>query len=75
MEFFKRVFSPDSVFKKEDGSLIPLNDARRILMGRAGDMDDIEAGEYVTNQLKKLGYNLKDIKNQPRPAPKSQETQ
>ena len=75
MEFFKRVFSPDSVFKKEDGSLIPLNDARRILMGRAKDMDDIEAGEYVTSQLKKLGYNLKDIKNQPRQAQKSQETQ
>lgn len=75
MEFFKRVFSPDSVFKKEDGSLIPLNDARRILMGRAEDMSDIEAGEYVTNELKKLGYNLKDIKNQPRPAQKSQETQ
>jgi len=75
MEFFKRVFNPDSVFKKEDGSLIPLNDARRILMGRAEDMDDIEAGEYVTGQLKKLGYNLKDIKNQSRPAQKSQETQ
>ena len=75
MEFFKRVFSPDSVFKKEDGSLIPLNDARRVLMGRAKDMDDIEAGEYVTSQLKKLGYNLKDIKNQPRQAQKSQETQ
>ena len=75
MEFFKQVFSPDSVFKKEDGSLIPLNDARRILMGRAKDMDDIEAGEYVTSQLKKLGYNLKDIKNQPRQAQKSQETQ
>ena len=74
MEFFKRVFSPDSVFKKEDGSLIPLNDARRILMGRAEGMDDIDAGEYVTNELKKLGYNLKDIKNQPRPAQKSQET-
>ena len=75
MEFFKRVFSPDSVFEKEDGSLIPLNDARRILMGRAEDMDDIDAGEYVTNELKKLGYNLKDIKNQPRQAQKSQETQ
>ena len=75
MEFFKRVFNPDSVFKKEDGSLIPLNDARRILMGRAEDMDDIDAGEYVTNELKKLGYNLKDIKNQPRQAQKSQETQ
>ena len=75
MEFFKQVFNPDSVFKKEDGSLIPLNDARRILMDRAGDMDDTDAGEYVTNQLKKLGYNLKDIKNQPRPAQKSQETQ
>lgn len=75
MEFFKRVFSPDSVFKKEDGSLIPMNDARRILMGRAGDMDDVEAGEYVTGQLKKLGYTMKDIKNQSRPAQKSQETQ
>ena len=52
-----------------------MNDARRILMGRAEDMDDIEAGEYVTSQLKKLGYNLKDIKNQPRQAQKSQETQ
>jgi len=75
MDFFKRAFNPDSVFKKEDGSLIPLNDARRILMGRAGDMDDTEAGEYVTGQLKKLGYTMKDIKNQPRPAQKSKETE
>ena len=64
------MFNPDSVFKKEDGSLIPLNDARRILMNRASKdgMDDTDGGDFVRTKLKQLGYNMKEIRNQTRPA-------
>ena len=64
------MFNPDSVFKKEDGSLIPLNDARQIILRQAteADMDDTDGGEFVRNKLKRLGYNMKEIRNQTRPA-------
>ena len=73
MGMFDRItsmFNPDSVFKKEDGSLIPLNDARRILMKRATDdgMDGNDVSEFVKLRLKNLGYNQKEITNQTRPA-------
>ena len=53
------MFNPDSVFKKEDGSLIPMNDACRILMKRATDdgLDGNKVGEFVSLRLKNLGYN------------------
>ena len=73
MGMFDKMMStlnPDSVFKKEDGSLIPLNDARRILMNRASKdgMDDTDGGDFVRTKLKRLGYNMKEIRNQTRPA-------
>ena len=66
MGMFDRItsmFNPDSVFKKEDGSLIPLNDARRILMKRATDdgMDGNDVSEFVKLRLKNLGYNQKKL--------------
>mgnify|MGYP003646675806 FL=1 len=69
------MFNPDSVFKKEDGSLIPLNDARQIILRQAteADMDDTDGGEFVRNKLKRLGYNMKEIRNQTRPAASSTE--
>ena len=69
------MFNPDSVFKKEDGSLISLNDARRIVLRQATEagMDDVEGGEFVRNKLKRLGYNMKEIRNQTRPAASSVE--
>ena len=69
------MFNPDSVFYKEDGSLIPLNDARRILMKRATDdgMDGNDVSEFVKLRLKNLGYNQKEITNQTRPAASSAE--
>ena len=78
MEMFDRLttmFNPDSVFKKEDGSLIPLNDARQIILRQAteADMDDTDGGEFVRNKLKRLGYNMKEIRNQTRPAASSTE--
>ena len=78
MGMFDRItsmFNPDSVFKKEDGSLIPLNDARRIVLRQATEagMDDVEGGEFVRNKLKRLGYNMKEIRNQTRPAASSVE--
>ena len=78
MGMFDRItsmFNPDSVFKKEDGSLIPLNDARRILMKRATDdgMHGNDLSEFVKLRLKNLGYNQKEITNQTRPAASSVE--
>ena len=78
MGMFDRItsmFNPDSVFKKEDGSLIPLNDARRILMKRATDdgMDGNDVSEFVKLRLKNLGYNQKEITNRTRPAASSVE--
>ena len=69
------MFNPDSVFYKEDGSLIPLNDARRIILQQAtdADMGDMDGGEYARNKLKRLGYNMKEIRNQTRPAASSTE--
>jgi len=69
------MFNPDSVFKKEDGSLIPLNDARQIILRQAteADMNDTDGGEFVRNKLKRLGYNMKEIRNQTRPAASSTE--
>jgi len=69
------MFNPDSVFKKEDGGLIPMNDARRILMKRATDdgLDGNDAGDFVRLRLKNLGYNEKKITNQTRPAASSTE--
>tara|TARA_X000001382_G_scaffold60008_1_gene41294 strand:- start:6568 stop:6810 length:243 start_codon:yes stop_codon:yes gene_type:complete len=69
------MFNPDSVFKKEDGSLIPLNDARRIILRQATDagMDDTDGGQFAFNKLKRLGYNMKEIRNQTRPAASSTE--
>ena len=69
------MFNPDSVFYKEDGSLIPLNDARRILMKRATDdgMDGNDVSEFVKLRLKNLEYNQKEITNQTRPAASSVE--
>ena len=69
------MLNPDSIFYKEDGSLIPLNDARRIILRQAtdADMDDMDGGEFARNKLKRLGYKMKDIRNQPRPAASSAE--
>jgi len=69
------MFNPDSVFKKEDGSLISMNDARRILMKRATDdgLDGNDAGDFVRLRLKNLGYNQKEITNQTRSAASSTE--
>ena len=69
------MFNPDSVFYKEDGSLIPLNDARQIILRQAtdADMGDMDGGEFARNKLKRLGYNMKEIRNQTRPAASSTE--
>ena len=37
------------------------------------DMDDTDGGEFVRNKLKRLGYNMKEIRNQTRPAASSTE--
>jgi hypothetical protein len=36
-------------------------------------MDDMEGGEFARNKLKRLGYKMKDIRNQTRPAASSAE--
>jgi len=55
--------------------LIPLNDARRIIFRQTtdADMDDTDGGEFARNKLKRLGYNMKEIRNQTRPAASSTE--
>jgi len=36
-------------------------------------MDDTDGGQFARNKLKRLGYNMKEIRNQTRPAASSTE--